>query len=304
MWKELWTSLLITPVTTQMSRFSTGLHKVWAVRMMIYINNLHTTRGILAIFRRFLRSCKLLEKNVPFSHLTTVFFHRHFHRPVAVRTATAILLFSLLSSPVPAAGAEPLPLEELTARTQELYDRTTDLKARFVQEVTIQSMKKTEREEGTVFFKNPRMMLWDYLKPKTKKLVINAQKAWLYVPEDRIVYVQSSEALFRSRVALRFLSGLGKLSEDFQVRFAKDKPLDDRGNYLLLLTAREPGTGLDRLNLTVDGRTFLIIQCWFNDAFGNTTRLRFSDTRLNTGIPDHVFTFKPPEGVEVVNMTQ
>jgi outer membrane lipoprotein-sorting protein len=58
------------------------------------------------------------------------------------------------------------------------------------------------------------------------------------------------------------------------------------------------------LILTIDGRTFLIIQCWFNDALGNTTRLRFSDTRLNTGIPDHVFTFKPPEGVEVVNMTQ
>ncbi len=257
-----------------------------------------------AIFRRFLRSCKLLEKNVPFSHLTAVFFHRWFHRAAPARTGAAIILFLLLSLPVPVTGAEPLSLEELTTRTQELYDRTTDLKARFVQEVTIQSMKKTEREEGTVFFKNPRMMLWDYLKPKTKKLVINAQKAWLYVPEDRIVYVQSAEALFRSRVALRFLSGLGKLSEDFQIRFAKDNPLDDRGNYLLLLTAREPGTGLDRLNLTVDGRTFQIIQCWFNDAFGNTTRLRFSDTRLNTGIPDHVFTFKPPEGVEVVNMPQ
>ncbi len=272
--------------------------------MLSVINKLKVFCEMSAIFMCFLKSYKLFEKNVPFSHLMAVFLHGWLHRATAARAGAAILLFSLLSLPVSAPGAEPLSLEQLTARTQELYDRTTDLKARFIQEVTIQSMKKTEREEGTAFFKNPRMMLWDYQKPKAKKLVINAQKAWLYVPEDRIVYVQSSESLFRSRVALRFLSGLGKLSEDFQIRFSSENPLDDRGNYLLMLTAREPGTGLDRLHLTVDGRTFLIIQCRFNDALGNATRLRFSDARLNTGIPDHVFTFKPPEGVEVVNMPQ
>jgi outer membrane lipoprotein carrier protein len=274
--------------------------------MLHNIKYLQTNNGISAIYGTFLQSCKLLEKNVPFSHFPAVFFHtRRTHTPAPAWAGRTILLFTLLFfCPGPAAHAEALSLEQLSAKTQEIYDRTTDLRARFIQEVTIRSMKKTEREEGMVYFKNPRMMLWDYLKPKAKKLVINAQKAWLYVPEDRMVYVQNAEDVYRSRMAVRFLSGIGKLSEDFQIRFAKDNPQDDEGNYLLTLTAKEPGAGIDRLHLTIDGRTFQIIQCRFNDAFGNTTRLRFNDIRLNTGIPDKFFTFKTPDGVEVVNMPQ
>ena len=35
---------------------------------------------------------------------------------------------------------------------------------------------------------------------------------------------------------------------------------------------------------------------------GNTTRLRFTDIRLNTGVSDKFFTFKTPEGVEEIRM--
>jgi outer membrane lipoprotein carrier protein len=212
---------------------------------------------------------------------------------------TAICVFS-----APALCAEVLSLEQLTAKTQEVYEKTTDLKTHFIQEVTIKSMKKTEREEGTVWIKNPKMMMWDYVKPNGKKLVINAKTAWLYVAEDRMVYVQNAEDVYRSRMAVKFLSGIGKLSEDFQLRFTKDNPRDEEGNYLLTLTAKEKGNGIDRLHLIVDGKTFQILQCHFNDNYGNTTRLRFSDIHTNTGVSDKFFTFKPPAGVETVNMPQ
>lgn len=286
-----------------MSRFYTGLHKVWAVNIYSEISNLQFNNAIPAIYGRFLRSCKLLEKIVPFSHFAKVIFHIRRTRIPALAWA-GMLILSFALCPAPVLGAEPLSLEQLSAKTQEIYERTVDLQARFIQEVTLRSMKKTEREEGMVYFKNPRMMLWDYLKPKAKKLVINAQKAWLYIPEDRMVYVQNADDVYRSRMAVRFLSGIGKLAEDFQIRFAKDYPQDDEGNYHLTLTAKEQGTGIDRLQLTIDGKTFQIIQCRFNDTFGNTTRLRFNDIRLNTGIPDKFFTFKTPDGVEVVNMPQ
>jgi len=213
-----------------------------------------------------------------------------------------LLAFLLPCVPAPTANAETLSLAELTAKTQQIYDKTVDMRAHFIQEVTITSMKKTEREEGTVTFKNPRMMLWDYTKPKAKKLVINSRDAWLYIPEDRMVYVQSAENVYRSRMAVRFLSGIGKLAEEFHIRFTRDNPLDGEGNYLLTLTAKEKGAGIGRLQLTVSGKTYQIIQCRFNDTYGNTTRLRFSDIRLNTGVPDTLFQFKAPEGVEVVTM--
>ena len=272
--------------------------------MPSYFNCLQNHNAIPAIYGIFLPGYKPPEIFVPFSHSRPVLFSSRENRIPAVRTAGIALLLSAAITvfPAPAVCAEVLTLEQLTAKTQEVYEKTTDLKSRFIQEVTIKSMKKTEREEGTVWIKSPKMMLWDYTKPKEKKLVINAQTAWLYVAEDRMVYVQNSDDVYRSRMAVKFLSGIDKLSEDFQLRFAKDNPLDEEGNYLLTLTAKEKGTGIDRLHLTVDGKTFQILQCRFNDDYGNTTRLRFSDIRTNTGVSDKFFTFKPPAGVEVVNM--
>jgi len=274
--------------------------------MSIDFNYLQNHNAIPAIYGIFLPGYKPPEIFVPLSHSRPVLFSSRENRIHAARMAGIALLLwiAIFVLPAPAVRAEVLSLEQLTAKTQEVYEKTTDLKARFIQEVTIKSMKKTEREEGTVWIKNPKMMLWDYAKPKEKKLVINARTAWLYVAEDRMVYVQNADDVYRSRMAVKFLSGIGKLSEDFQLRFAKDNPLDEEGNYLLTLTAKEKGTGIDRLHLTVDGKTFQILQCRFNDDYGNTTRLRFSDIHTNTGVSDKFFTFKPPAGVEVVNMPQ
>lgn len=268
-------------------------------------SHLESNNAISATYETFLQKDKPCRGNVPFSHFPECGFPVRCDRvPSLCRMGTAILLFVFLLLPAPALHAQPLSLEQLTAKTQDIYEKTSDLKAFFIQEVTIKSMKKTEREEGTVYFKNPRMMLWDYTKPKSKKLVINAQKAWLYVPEDRMVYIQNAEDVYRSRMAVKFLSGIGRLSEDFQIRFSKDTPVDSEGNFHLVLTPKETGSGVDRLHITVDGKIFQILQCRFNDSFGNTTRLRFSDFSLNKGIPDKFFTFKAPEGVEVVQMPQ
>jgi outer membrane lipoprotein carrier protein len=271
--------------------------------MSIYFNCLRNHNAIPAIYGTFLPGYKPPEIFVPFSHPRPgLFFPRKNRIAAAWMAGIALLWAAIFVFPAPALCADLLSLERLAVKIQEVYDKTTDLKARFIQEVTIKSMKKTEREEGTVWIKNPKMMLWDYAKPNGKKLVINARMAWLYVAEDRMVYVQNADDVYRSRMAVKFLSGIGKLSEDFQLRFAKENPLDEEGNYLLTLTAKEKGTGIDRLHLTVDGKTFQILQCRFNDDYGNTTRLRFSDISTNTGVSDKFFTFTPPAGVEVVNM--
>lgn len=196
-----------------------------------------------------------------------------------------------------------VPLEQLTAKMQETYDKTQDLKATFVHELTIKSIKKTEREEGTVYFKNPGRMYWEYTRPKSKKLVVNPQKAWLYVPEDHVVYVQGAEALYQSRVILRFLSGIGKLREDFQIEYAA-QATDKEGHYLLVLTPKQADLGIDRLHLTVDHNSFQILQCRFSDALGNLTRIRFQNIRTNNQLPESLFHFKPPRGVEILNVAR
>jgi len=226
------------------------------------------------------------------------------YSPYFVLSVLAMAIALMIPWMTRAGAAEKPPLELLTAKMQEAYGSTQDLTAKFVQELTLASIKKTEREEGTVYFKNPGRMYWEYTRPKSKKLVVNPQKAWLYVPEDHVVYVQDAEALYQSKVILRFLSGMGKLREDFQIEYAAPQATDKEGHYLLVLTPNQADLGIDRLHLTVDRNSFQILQCRFSDAFGNLTRIRFQNIRTNNQLPESLFHFKPPRGVETFNVSQ
>jgi outer membrane lipoprotein carrier protein len=223
---------------------------------------------------------------------------RSYHYSLKIAIILNLLLFFASGTSL----ADTLPLDELIAKAQERYEKTQDLKAQFIQEVTIKSVNKTEREEGVVYVKNPRRMLWVYSKPKAKKLIINAKKAWLYIPEDHAAYVQDTENIYKSKLAVKFLSGIGKLSEDFDVGFSKPDNVDKNGNYLLTLVPKVSDTGVDKLHITIDKENFQIIQCSFADLYGNNTRIRLTDIRINNNLDDKLFNFKPPSGVEVFNM--
>jgi len=198
-----------------------------------------------------------------------------------------------------AALASPLPLDDLMAKMQESYDNTADMKAGFSQETIIKSMNKKQREEGIVYYKKPRQMLWDYTKPKVKKLIINASKAWFYIPQDNAVYIQDADKIFKSQLAVRFLSGIGNLRNDFDIAYAQDNATDSQGHYRLTLKAKTADLGVSNLKMTVDKDTYQVIECSFFDAYGNDTRIQFRNIKVNTSLPDRLFNFKPPPKAEI-----
>lgn len=219
--------------------------------------------------------------------------------PASASCKVVILSVCMIFLLAATAPADTMPLEQLTSKMQATYENTQDFKAQFSQELVIQSIGKTEREEGTVYFKNPGKMLWEYTKPKAKKLVINPRTASLYVPADRAVYVQDSANIYKSQVIIRFLSGIGKLGDDFEIRYSEPKAVDAEGRYLLTLVPKSPDLGVEKLFLVIEPSGFRILQCSFTDSFGNITRIRFRNIRINSHLPDRLFSFKPPRGVEI-----
>jgi len=197
---------------------------------------------------------------------------------------------------------EPPPIGETVGRLQKIYEQTRDFQAGFIQETTVKSIRKTDVEEGVVYFKNPRQMLWDYRRPKAKKLIINERNAWLYLPGDKTVYTRESAQLFRSEALIKFLSGLGKLKDDFDIRYATPDAVDESGNYLLTLYPREKGASYEYLQLTLDKKDFRILKVSFDDVMGNATTLKFTGIKMNAGLSSKMFHFEPPAGVSVFEM--
>jgi outer membrane lipoprotein carrier protein len=216
---------------------------------------------------------------------------------------TVGMLMGLICLPGETVQAETISLEQIAQGLQGTYEKTADFKARFVQEVTLASVNRKEREEGTVYYKPPQKMLWDYTKPKVKKLIINPTKAYLYVPQDQAVYVQDTPKLFKSQILVRLLDGLGKVTEDFNLTFVNAKePTDTGGHYLLYLTPKRGDLGVDRIQVTVHKADFTIIQCQFSDVYGNRTVVSFRNIVINSNLPDKLFQFKPPPKVEIYPM--
>jgi len=213
-------------------------------------------------------------------------------------SSLVFLLFIFFAAP--AWGAELLSLDKVVQKIQDTYEQTGQVKARFTQALTLKAMQKTHLEEGTFYFKKPKRMRWVYTKPAAKELVINSEKAWLYVPADNVAYVQDAESLFKSTVSVRFLAGIGKLKDDFRISFAGDKKVDKAGNYLLDLVPVKPEEGGKKLQVAVNRQSFQIVKVILFDPYGNVTTLSFSGLELNKDLPDSLFTFKPPAGVDVM----
>jgi len=221
--------------------------------------------------------------------------HKYTYSPVCKR----LIIILALIFPVAPVFAEPLPLDQLVEKVQARYEQTGDLVARFVQDATIKSVNQTLTEEGTVYFKKPQRMLWDYSKPSHKKLVINPRKAWLYIPDDNLVYIQDAKKLLTSRITVKFIAGIGKLKGDFKITSTPENYIDEEGNYLLSLIPYSKEMGIEKLFMKINKDTFDVMNFTFSDIYGNTTRLTLTKMKINNNFPDNMFYFTPPAGTQI-----
>jgi len=186
------------------------------------------------------------------------------------------------------------------AGVEGAYARVADLRADFTQEAFNRSLAQTITAEGTVYLKRPGKMRWEYRTPSPQQIVSDGHSLWVYTPDLNQVNVgEAPRAL--AGPAGSFLAGLGKVREEFTVRYLNPAAKTDAaGNPVLDLTPKRPTPVLTRLILTVDGNDFLVRKAVLYDQFENTVTMLFTRITVNSGLADRLFTFTPPKGVAVV----
>lgn len=188
--------------------------------------------------------------------------------------------------------------QTVISEIQNRYEKTNDLEANFVQEYIGKVMKQMNRGEGKVYFKKKGMMRWDYRTPY-QKLISDGKTLWYYQPEEKQVLISDISKMVKE---YGFLMGEGDLRRDFKLIQMKESKSLNENTYILELIPKEPHPALAKLILTVDEKTFYIIQTDILDEAGNVTRTRFSDIKINTNLPSYLFRFTIPPGVEVLRM--
>lgn len=237
-------------------------------------------------------------------------------RPSIVLLLAAFALPALADQGGPAPGADPEPIPKAVPKApaeapadkgldpevkrvldgiQGFYAEATDLKAAFTQTYTYKVYGRKQVSSGRVFFKKPRMMRWDYKKPVSKVFVADGKTLWVYEPEENQAFKQSL-ADSQLPVALTFMSGEGRLADEFEARLMQS-PSDI---YTVELIPRRHAGDYRSLLLKVDRETFAVRSSTVVDPVGNTNQVVFSGVETNAGIADKAFRFSPPAGVRVI----
>jgi outer membrane lipoprotein carrier protein len=230
---------------------------------------------------------------------------------------TSCLSLVLLLCTAVLAADRPAVLKDVVAALEKGYAGLQDVQADFTQRTTIAGINREQKGNGEVLLKRPAsataMFRFDYAKPK-QQIISNGRQVWFYIPENRQVMVSPVAEMFKggNSIALSYLTGLGHVSRDFDVSFAKE-PRDRNGNYQLVLVPKKPTPVLAKLQLTISAEVvtrflkegdvqdlFPVLSSVVYDAGGNQTRIDYSRVRVNKGIDSNRFTFKVPAGVEVV----
>lgn len=193
-------------------------------------------------------------------------------------------------------------LDSIIDSIQQSYDAVRDFKASFVQESRVKSWNamQVQKAEGKVYFKREGKMHWDYHKPTPQQIISDGKTMWFFEPEDNQVTIAQVGDGLQSQISADLLNGKANLKRDFWVRLVGSKESENKDKLVLELTPRVSQPNLNRVILKVDRKTFQIYQTEVYDLFDNLTRITFSQMEINTNLPDTLFVFVPPPGVEVL----
>jgi outer membrane lipoprotein carrier protein len=190
------------------------------------------------------------------------------------------------------AAAAADPGEALLRRVEARHRAAGTLTARFVQSYTSGLLGRTLVERGTVSIKSPGRMLWEYKDPEKKTFVSDGRTFYFYVPADRQVVIR--EQAGEKGVAALLLSGgeaLGQFSVEARPATA--------GLTRLRLAPRRADPEVEEVLLDVDDQA-RIHAIEVRDAQGNRSVFRFDSIREGVSLPDRLFRFAIPKGVEVI----
>ncbi len=166
------------------------------------------------------------------------------------------------------------------------------LTADFIQQTIDEKGNISQESRGKFYLKRPGKFRWTYQLPYRQEIVADGGKVWFYDPDLEQVTVKTIDSALGSAPAL-LLSGQLKLSQRFVVTAQGKK--DDLS--WLELKPKDEEDVFRRLRVEMkDGR---LHSMELADNFGQLTRIRFSEMKLNIPLGDEIFKFVPPPGVDV-----
>ena len=214
----------------------------------------------------------------------------------------------------PAAAATETA-DQVAARVQAFYDQAPAFESRFFQTYFNKLYNNYQRSQGHVVFKKPGKMFWHYDEPNGKIIVSEGSHILVYEPGDPTdlenphsprepgqvieIPMQHSELA----AALSFLTGTGRLADEFTFRLLDAAAQGFAEGQVLELTPKHANPNYDRVLFFITrvgsgARVAAIVsRVLILDHAGNRNRFDFQEMNyVNPHVDEATFHWQPPAG--------
>ncbi|MGN6626403.1 MAG: LolA family protein [Tepidisphaeraceae bacterium] len=191
-------------------------------------------------------------------------------------------------------------LQAINAKTAHVADLTAD----FVQEKQSPLLKKPIVSRGHLLAKGGRS-LWQTAAPQPQTMASDPQTLRLYFPDRNVIEVYPVRSQW-GMLAASPLPRLDDLEKTFTLAPDSAAGLADentpKDSIAIRMTPRNDQIKqyVDHVRVLLDADRGLVLAFEMTDPDGEVTRLRFSDIRVDTGVPDSAVELHAPADVKVV----
>jgi outer membrane lipoprotein carrier protein len=227
----------------------------------------------------------------------TKLFNKKNKKMFVQKKSISLFIFLILGWHIPSWA---INIEQNTVKEiQKTYKSVLTFQATFEQKAFVKMLNRTEITRGYVQIKKPGKMKWTYNSPDPQILISNQKNLWLYTPEDEQATKMPIENVYSSNTPALFLAGQAILTDIFDVV----KVLAKNDEFVVVFTPKEVESNLSRLVLRANKNNYQITGATVYDKLDNKTDIKFRTIRTNEEIPESVFNFEVPPGVEVQDFT-
>jgi len=204
-----------------------------------------------------------------------------------IKTTLAVLFLSLALCAQ--AKGDPVPNEKVKA-IEGAYGSLTDLTADFTQTTEVALLDRTVKKDGLFQFKKGGMWRIEYKGRKAKHYVSDGSTLWVYIPGDEMsleTFAVNDRTV--PREAMSFMSGFGKLHEQFKVSASDAFRRVKKDATALRLVPKKPEAQYEYLD-ALFGPDDMLAELIVHNESGNVSHYVFTNFRKNRGLPDSLFT--------------
>jgi outer membrane lipoprotein-sorting protein len=223
----------------------------------------------------------------------------------------ACLAFALiLFLPVPRAfaGQSSFTLEQVYTKIDEVSKAFKSTEANVQREYTTVIVNETEVKTGKFFYTlrgtEPRVKL-ELVKPDVQYALIDRGKVQFYSPAIKQVQ-EASIAGNRDTVEMYMALGFGQSSTDlkanFDVTLGPDEVVGGQKTSVLNLKPKSPSSPFQMIQLWLDQKAWHSTQIKIVEKSKDYLVIKFTNVKMNAGIPDSRFKLDLPKDVKVIKL--